>query len=250
MFDWLTAEAVEALAKGVGFTLGLTLVTTVSSMVLGLAIGAARMNSARRFQIPARSFIEVFRNVPALIQIIFWAFAVPNLFSASRRRTIFFDNPLIDLLGDLTTLAIPYYGAAACLGLTLNSSAYIAELFRAGVGTIPIEQLDASRSLGASRRVAFRSVVLPGGVRAAFPAISTRLIHNMKNTALASFVAVPELFHEIEGSINATFRATEFLMLGAVLYLGLSALMSLVLDRADATLHRGQRSRRYGVGHV
>jgi polar amino acid transport system permease protein len=86
----------------------------------------------------------------------------------------------------------------------------------------------------------FWSILLPDGVRAGFPAMTTRLIHNMKNTALVSFVAVPELFHAVQASITETFRATELLTLAAVMYLALAMAMSGVLRQIDQLLHRGR----------
>lgn len=240
MTEWLTPETRDLLADGLMVTVVLTLITSVASFVVGVAVGTLRLTDNRVLRYSAGVFIEVFRNIPALIQIIFWAFAFPSIFSADVRRAIFFDNFLVDGLGALTGLSVPYYGLAACLGLVLNTSAHLAELFRAGVGTLPREQVDAARSLGAGRRAVFWSILLPDGVRAAFPAMTTRLIHNMKNTALVSFVAVPELFHAVQASITETFRATELLTLAAVMYLALAMAMSGVLRQIDQLLHRGR----------
>lgn len=245
-FDWLTAETVDLLTRGVVLTIAMSVVTGALAMVVGVGVGTARLSPRRRLRLPAAVFTEVFRNVPALIQIIFWAFALPGILPAETRVSVLFDNAVMDWLRDATGIPIPYYALAAGFALVLNTSAYVSELFRAGVGTIPTEQLDASRSLGARPSVAFRTVILPGGLRAAFPSLSTRLIHNMKNTALVSFVAVPELFHGIQASIQETFRATEFLMLGAVVYLVLAALAAAALGAVDRRLHRG-RLRAEGV---
>lgn len=242
--EWLTAEIVRTLAAGLLLTVGLTVITSVFSLLLGTVVAGLRLSSRRRYRWPAVTFIEAFRNVPALIQIIFWAFAFPNLFPADVRRSLFFnnfvlDNRLFDWFGTALGLQIPYYALAAGLGLLLNTSAHLAEILRSGIGTIPGQHLDGARTLGAGSVAAFRSVLLPAGYRSSFPAISNRLIHNMKNTSLASFVAVPELFHEIQASITLTFRATEFLLLAAALYLLLAWVMTVALDLVDARLHRG-----------
>ena len=240
MFDWLTEDTLDLLTRGIVVTIILTVVTSVVSVVLGVAVGTFRLTDNRRARVSAKAFVEVFRNIPALIQIIFWAFAFPSLFPQGLRQTIFFDNALVEWLGTVTWLSLPYYALAACFGLVLNTSAHLAELFRAGVSTLPKQHVDAARTLGAGRGQVFWAILLPGGTRAAFPAITTRLIHNMKNTALASFVAVPELFHAVQGSITSSFRATEFLLAAAVLYLLLSAAMSVLLRQVDVRLHRGR----------
>ena len=214
--------------------------TSLTSLAVGVTAGALRLAGNRLARGIAVAFVEVFRNVPALIQIIFWAFAVPGMFPQGLRTQLFFDNALMRSLEAVTGLSLPYYAIAACVGLTLNTGAHLAELFRAGVGTLPRQQVDAARLLGAGTMNVFWMVILPGGIRGAFPAMTTRLIHNLKNTALASFVAVPELFQAVQGSITRTFRAVELLTLAAVMYLLLSIAMAALLRNVDVRLHRGR----------
>lgn len=238
--DWLTPEAVDLLVEGIVLTIVMTIITSVLAMVVGIVVGLLRLSGHRPVRTAATLFVEIFRNVPALIQIIFWAFAFPNAFPTELRRVIFFDNAVVDTIGAITGLALPYYAVAAAIGLILNTGAHLAELYRSGVSTLPVEEVEAARLLGAGRREVFWRVLLPGGLRASFPAISTRLIHNMKNTALVSFVAVPDLFNAIQGSISRTFRATEYLLIAAGLYLALATIMTVILDRIDRALHRGR----------
>ncbi len=243
MTEWLTAEVRELLLRGITITVGLTVVTSAGALVIGVTAGTLRLTDQRWIRFSAGAFVEVFRNIPALIQIIFWAFAFPSLFPTQLRAGLFFDNAVMDFLSTVTGLSTPYYALAACVGLVLNTGAHLAELFRAGAGTLAREQVDAARTLGGNRWAVFWTILLPGGVRAAFPAITTRLIHNMKNTALASFVAVPEFFQAVQGSITETFRATELLTLAAVVYLGMAAAASFLLRMVDVRLHRGRRVR-------
>lgn len=244
MADWLTPDIQARLVDGVIVTVVVTIVTSVASMVLGTAAALGRGHQRRSLRLPSTVFIDLFRNVPALILIIFFAFAVPNVLNPELRRSVFFDNPAIDGIGDLTGLSLPYYAIAASIALSLNTGAHLAEIVRSGVATIPVERIEVARSLGASRFTVLRTVVIPDGLRASFPAVSTRLVHNMKNTALVSFVAVPDLFNVIQGSITKTFRATEFLVLAAVLYLALSAIMTAGLGLIDHRLRRGRSVRR------
>jgi polar amino acid transport system permease protein len=238
--DWLTPDVREQLLDGVVITVWLTVLTSVGSLLLGVLAALGRSSATRWKRRLAGSFVETFRNIPALILIIFFAFAVPNVVSADRRKGIFFDNDVVDALSSVTGSPLPYYAVAAGMALTLNTSAHMAEIIRSGFGSVPASRVDAARSLGASHRAALRTVVVPHGVRVAFPAISNRLIHNMKNTSLASFVAVPELFQVIQGSITKTFRATEFLVLAALLYLLLSTVMTVGLKGVGRWLWRKQ----------
>ncbi|MEM7534432.1 MAG: amino acid ABC transporter permease [Chloroflexota bacterium] len=231
--DWLTEETIELLCKGATCTVVLTVITSVASLVVGVMAGSMRLSGRAIWRWMGAMHVEVHRNVPALVLLLFWAFAVPNLFPLETRRIVFFNNFLINWLSDLTNLPLVYYAIAAVLALTLNTSAYIAELFRAGVGTIAQEQVDTARSLGASQRYVYYTMLVPQGLLAAWPAISTRLIHNMKNTSLAAFVSVPELFHGMQTAITRSFRALEFLLLVAVIYLALSTVFAILLRQIE-----------------
>jgi len=233
---WLTDETARLLWQGLTLTIILTIITSMLSLVVGIGVGTLRLSRRSIWRWLAAAHVDLYRNIPALVLIVFWAFALPNLFPPEIRRALFFDNGLMDWLSGQTHLSIPYYALAAALALTLNTSAYLAELFRAGVGTIAKEHLDAARTLGASPRVTFIRILLPQGLRAAFPAISTRLIHNMKNTALAAFVSVPEFFHSIDTAITRSFRALEFLLLAAAVYLVLSFLFASFLGWLEGRL--------------
>jgi polar amino acid transport system permease protein len=248
IFDWLAVETFRLLLQGLTLTVALTAVTSLLALASGVGVGTLRLSERRWLRWLAAAYVDIFRNVPALVLIIFWAFALPNLFPAASRRAIFFDNGLMDRLGELSGLSIPYYLLAAALALTLNTSAYLAELFRAGVGTIAQEHVDAARSLGASKWVVFVRILLPQGLRAAFPAVSTRLIHNMKNTALAAFVATPEFFHNTQTAISRSFRAVEFLSLAAVVYLGLSFSFASLLRWVEGRMDRRTRPVRAVLG--
>ena len=238
MPDWLTADITLLLWRGLALTLALTAVTSFFAMLIGVIAGTLRLANRGSWHWLAGVHIGIHRNVPALVLILFWAFAVPNLFPISVRQRLFFDNSLARMFTDLTGVAIPYYLLASATALTLNSSAYLAELFRAGVGTISQQHIDAARSLGATRNVVFWRILLPRGLGAAFPAISTRLVHNMKNTALAAFVAVPEFFQGTQTAVTRTFLAVEFLTLAAVVYLTLSVLFVALLRAMEQLLRR------------
>lgn len=226
IINWLDAETLALLGAGLKFTVGLTIVTSILSLVLGMLMGTLRLSRKRWHRWLGGMHVEIHRNVPALVLILFWAFAIPNLFPEDLRQQLFFNNRFILGLKEWTGLPLVYYGIAAALALTLNTSAYIAELFRSGVGTIPQEHVDAARTLGSSTWEVYRRILIPQGLRVAMPAISTRLIHNMKNTSLAAFVAVPELFHSTQASITLSFKAFELLLTAAVIYLALSFLFS------------------------
>ena len=229
MTSGLTPEIISLLGRGLGLTIILTLITSLLSVALGIFIGALRISGKRWASLPATVFVETFRNTPALVLIIFWAFAFPNAFSSEIRAGLFFNNMLTNSLTTLTGWLVPWYVIAAILGLTLNTAAYIAELYKAGVRTIAREHVDSAKTMGASTVTIFRTILIPEGVRAAYPAMTSRLIHNLKNTALASFVSVPEFFNGVQTAITRSFLAIEFLIVAAIGYLLLAFTFSIVL---------------------
>lgn len=240
MFDWLTPELRADVIDGLIITVGLTIVTSVTSLALGYWAALARSGNRPVQRRVGAVIVETFRNIPALILVLFFAFAVPNVVPLDPRRTLFFDNPVFDALGSITGVPIPYYLAAAALALTLNTGAHLAEVMRAGFNSVPVSRVDAARSLGTSQLTALKDVVAPIGIRIAFPAISNRLIHNLKNTSLASFVAVPEFFQVVQGEITRTFQATTLLLFAAGMYLALSTVMTLGLRLIERRLGQVQ----------
>lgn len=109
-----------------------------------------------------------------------------------------------------------------------------------GIDTIPSQRIEAARSLGAPRRTLYRTVIVPDALRTSFPGVTNRLVHNLKNTALVGFVAVPDLFQELQATITRTFQATQTLILAAVLYLILAAVLEFVLGRFEKSIRRGR----------
>ena len=121
MPDWLTGELWNDLIAGALVTIGLTIVSSTLALALGRWAALARLGSRPGRRRIARLYVEVFRNVPALILVIFFAFAVPNLVPVDLRKTLFFDNVLTDSLSTVTGLILPWYAFAAMLALALNT---------------------------------------------------------------------------------------------------------------------------------
>ena len=240
MPEWLTPELTSDILRGAVVTIVLTVLTTVSSFIVGLLAAIGRRSRRRWAARIAGTFVEIFRNVPALILLIFFAFAVPNLFPSDLRRTLFFRNGFWDFFGDLTSLPLPYYAVAAAAALTLNTGAHLGEVLRSGLDAVPQSRVDAARSLGASARSAYLTVTIPDGLRIAFPGVINRMVHNLKNTALVGLVTVPDAFQEIQAAITRTFRATGLLITAAVLYLILATVLEFILRRVEVALWRGR----------
>jgi len=183
------------LLRGVGMTALLWAIAFPLSMLLGLGIGLARTSRLAWIAMPARAYVEFFRNIPVLIQLVWFFYALPILLGVQL-------TPFV----------------AALLGLMLNSSAYCAEIYRGGLLSIPRGQWEGALALGMPRDKALRRVVLPQVVRRMLPAFTNRAIELAKNTSIASVIAVHELMYQGRLLSTVYFRPLETFTVVALVY--------------------------------
>lgn len=225
----LTPDALRLLLGGLLVTLLLALAS--GALAFGLAIGIELCYLTRPRTRPALTvYTTVFRGVPALLWVLFFAFAMPMLVPEQPRVTLLFDNAASQFVQAATGIH-PYYFLALVLALSLNTSAYLADIVRAGLASVPPGQAEAGMALGLRRATVLHRVQLPQALIIGSPALLGRLIHNLKNTSLAIFLPVADLFSAVQTGASRTFRATEFLLVGAVIYLALAWTASVASSR-------------------
>jgi len=207
--DW------DLLARGVRLTLALWAVAYALGLAGGLLLGLARISGRSALDWPATAWIEIFRNTPVLVQLVWFYYAFPVL----------------------TGLQMSGFAAAA-LGLTLNTSAYAAEIFRGGIASIARGQWEAGRALGMTRARLMRRIVLPQAVRRMVPAFTNRAVELGKVTSIASVIAVQELMYEARLLSANTFRPLEVFTVVAFLYFMAIYPMTLLSYRLEARLGR------------
>ncbi|WP_439572080.1 amino acid ABC transporter permease [Phreatobacter sp.] len=198
-YTWDFASVLDnwpALAAGVTGTLRLFAICLVLGLGLGLAVALMRLSRPAPLRWLAIGFIEFFRNTPVLVQILWFYFALPILVSVEI-------TPFI----------------AAILGISLNSAAYSAEIYRGGIQSIEPGQWEASRSIGMSASQTLRRVVLPQALRRVLPALTNRGIEIFKMTTLASVVAYVELLHQGKLVASLNFNPLEvYTVIGALFF--------------------------------
>lgn len=201
------------LTEGILMTLYLTLGSFVVATILGLVIGLARVSRNTALRNIAALYIEFVRGIPMLVFIFFVALVLVPDFA--------------DLV-NLETRAIPQAirGAAA---LCLFYAAFIAEVFRAGIQSVHVEQTEAGRSLGLSESEVMRLIVLPQAVRNMLPALGNDMIALMKDTSLLSVLAVREMTQMARLYSGSTFRFRESFFILMVIYVVLTLGLSLLL---------------------
>ncbi len=163
----------EALLAGAVGTLRIFGICLVLGLSLGLLVGLGRYARNRWLYLPASVFVEFFRNTPVLVQILWFYFALPMLVP-------FEISPL----------------AAAALGISLNSAAFSAEIYRAGIQSIDKGQWEGGQALGLTAAGTMRRIILPQAIRRMLPALTNRGIEIFKMSTLASAVAYVELLQQ------------------------------------------------------
>jgi polar amino acid transport system permease protein len=210
---------------GVLLTLQLTVAAYALALVIGLIAGLMRLSRRPLIYTISTLYVEVIRGVPLLVLLIYIAFVAAPYVS--------------DLLaGAARALGLPGLAAAitnairsdlnrAIIGLAVGYGAYLAEIYRAGIESIPKGQMEAARSLGMSYGRAMRFVILPQALRVVLPPLGNDFIALLKDSALASAIAVPELTQSGRLLSARTFRAFETYNMVALLYLIMTLLGSL-----------------------
>jgi polar amino acid transport system substrate-binding protein len=223
-FDWeLYRQAIPVLLKT---GLPNTLILTVSSSVIGLAIGivlaVAGISRARWLRWPARVYTDIFRGLPEVVIILLIGLGI---------------GPLV---GGLTN-SNPYPLGIAALGLT--AAAYVGEIFRSGIQSVESGQLEASRALGLSYRASMGLVVVPQGIRRVLPALVNQFIALLKGSALVYFLGLiagqRELF-QVGRDFNAQTGSLSPLVAAGVFYLILTIPLTHLVNLVDNRLRQGR----------
>ena len=213
-------EAFREIIPGLKLTLYLTIGAFVVSMPLGLLIGMGRLSRNRVINTVSQVYIEFIRGMPMLVFIFVVAFVLTR--------------DLADLIGVKSRdIPMEWRGGAA---LCLFYAAFIAEVVRAGVQSVDQGQVEAGMAVGLSPWQTTRLVVLPQALRNALPALGNDFIALMKDTSLISVLAVSELTQEARIYSGTSFRIRESFFILAVVYVTLTLLLSLALQRWERWL--------------
>ena len=191
----VVADNFPLLLRGLVVTIELWAIAFAIGLSLGLAVSLARLSGRAWVNGSAIAFVEVFRNTPVLVQLIWFYYAFPIV------------------LGQQLS---PF--TAAALALVLNTSAYCAEIFRGGIVSIARGQWEGAKAIGMTRSVTMRRIILPQVMRRMLPAFTNRGIELAKVTSLASLLAVQEVMYEGRLLSSTYYRPLEILTVVALIY--------------------------------
>jgi His/Glu/Gln/Arg/opine family amino acid ABC transporter permease subunit len=197
-------------------TLGLSVVSVVLSFAVGLAFALGRLSSRPWIRWPSTAYVEALRSLPVLLLIVYFGIKGSSLF-----RPIF--GPDFDL---------PRFWAGV-LGLSLYTSAVLAEIIRAGILTLPRGQTEASRALGLSHPQTMRFVVLPQALRLMVPAMMGQLTTVIKDTSLVGTIGVFDLLRQGRTIYTQFFNPIEVLLIVGTIYFVICFVLSQLSRRLE-----------------
>jgi polar amino acid transport system permease protein len=201
------------LLEGLGLTLLISALSLVASAVLGLGIAMMRLSRSRGVRFAAASYCELFRDTPVLIQL-FWAYYVIPIILGVRVSAF----------------------AAAVIGLSLNSAAFLAEVYRAGIQSVARGQIEAAKVLGLTPAQTMRRIVLPQAIKVVLPPMANDFVSLIKFSSLASTFAVGEITRKATELTAFTFRPMEIFTFVALVYFAICWPLSMSIRYAEHRL--------------
>ena len=218
LWEW-SPMIFPVLVAATAMTLKVTIGSLIVALVLGLVVAFMRVSRLRILRIPALVYTDIMRGTPALVQIFIIYFGLSDL-------GIEFD-PV----------------SAAIIGLGMNGAAYVGEIYRAGIEAIHRGQMEASLSLGMTPIKAMRYVILPQALRLMLAPLCNYSILLVKDTAIISTIAAPEIMFEARRMVQATFMHSisgQIYLYCALFYLALTLPLSQVAKRLQKARERWQ----------
>jgi len=195
-FDFqVIADSWRFLAYGVWITILLSVVSGLTSLVVGLGVALLRLYGPAPLRTIVVLYIDSMRAIPVLVVLVWTFFALPIVTGVTM-------SPFM----------------AGLIGLTAHLAAYAAEIFRAGIESVRPGQTRAALALGMSRAQILRRVVLPQAIVRMLPAFGSLLSVTIKDTAIASVIAVPELMRQSETVAGQSFQPIEVFTVAMLLY--------------------------------
>ncbi len=192
-------------------TLKLTVVSVLVGIVIGLFFALLKISRIKALGYISDTYVYLVRGTPLIVQIFILYFGISGIF------------------------LLPDFWAAA-LALAFHNGAYIAEIFRGSIQAVDNGQMEAGRSLGMSKGLAMRRIILPQAFRRALPPLGNQFIIGLKDSSLAAFISMNELFNVATTLGSNNFDEMTYLLIVAVYYLILVAVLTLIVNRFEKRL--------------
>ncbi|MEU5238809.1 amino acid ABC transporter permease [Streptomyces lydicus] len=200
----------DAVLRGLGLTLWLTVLVMALGFVLGTLLATMRLSANPVLRGVSWGYVWLFRSMPVLVQLLFW-------FNIGALYPTILGVRTVDLLDPV---------AIAVIGLTLHEAAYAAEVVRGGILSVEKGQLEAAQSLGLGAWRRLRRIVLPQAMRAIVPPAGNMLIGTLKGTSIVSVIAVQDLLYSVQLVYHRTYQVIPLLLVATLWYVVVTSVLS------------------------
>lgn len=211
MFDFLPKYYTTYIYATVT-TLKVSLIALLIGLLLGIVICLAKISTIKVLNVLATIYVEVIRNTPILVQIMIIYFALPEV-------------------GISFT---PFM--SAIIALSINSGAYVSEIFRSGILAIDKGQMEAGRSLGLSYFQTMKFIILPQALKNSLPALGNEFISLVKESSIVYFVGVADIMFAANTVKNATYETFGPYLIAAAIYFIITSVLSFLVKRLEKKL--------------
>lgn len=232
----------DPILRGLVVTIELTIIAMVVGIALGVVMAIMRLSSNPLVAGASAFYIWLFRGTPVLVQLLFWAF-VGAAYPRVGLSVPFGGEEIYGVSANV--VFTPY--VAAILGLGLNEAAYMAEIVRAGIGSVDEGQTEASQALGMRRMQTLRRIVLPQAMRVIVPPTGNETISMLKTSALVFVIPLTDLLYSATLIYSRTYQQIPLLMVASAWYLILTTLLT--IGQYYIERHYARGSARSGPGH-
>jgi ectoine/hydroxyectoine ABC transporter permease protein EhuD len=209
------AQILPYLLVGAMTTIELTIVSMALALVAGLALALMRLSRSPLLRSLSGAYIEIIRGTPLLVQLFIIYYGLPQYGIRLEAFT------------------------AGVIGLSINYSAYLAEVYRAGILAIDKGQWEAGGSIGLSRAALLQHVIVPQAARIVLPPVGNYFISMLKDSALVSTISIVELMRAAQLRVAITFRAMDIYLVTALIYLLMSYPCSVLIRYFERRVSRG-----------
>lgn len=208
------------IAGGIAWTIAIAILSGLIAFLIGSAVGVARTTSSKWLVRAGDEYVELFRNIPLLVQLFVWYFVLPELLPFLKSWVV-----------DSEPVVYQAFTAVVCLGL--YTSARVAEQVRAGIQAIGKGKRYAGYAIGLSEWQTYRFVLLPIAYRLVIPPLTSELMNLVKNTSVALTIGLADLMFRTREMGEATFRYFEAFTVSTCIYLCISLACYFVMSKIE-----------------
>jgi glutamate/aspartate transport system permease protein len=219
------------LLAGIFWTLSAAAISWTIAFSLGVLVGSFQTIGNQFIAKMCTAYVEIFRNIPLLLQMFLWFYVIPELLPYNMSQ----------LIKNIPYPWGPFITAVFCLGIFMSTR--IAEITRSGINAIAKEQWEASYSLGMNKFLTYRMIILPQVLRISIPSLTSEMCNTIKNTSLALTIGLMELTGRARATQDFTFQIFEPLLFATLTYI----LINLVITFLMNLLEKRFYLKNYGV---